>query len=229
MPQPLLGSSQHALSFLRHHQVGVVIETFTLCHHSSLLGNQPFPQVVIAMSDQTRHIKPHNLDPKVIRTQPTHILLRDGIQSSINYPWTCLATPLKTGRHWANGYFGIPCQVVYESLVLQIKQWETMAGCRQGGQRCFYKLQSASVHFIAAKHISPFKKYMDSIHFRLVPYYFFTSCHVSAMSISETWYVIKDHGTNYCNLYNLIEDINSKANQSCLQVTNRMFAASLGC
>ncbi|KAM7390873.1 hypothetical protein PAMA_008867 [Pampus argenteus] len=26
-----------------------------------------------------------------------------------------------------------------------------------------------------------------------------------AMSISETWYAIKDHGTNYCNLYNLME------------------------
>lgn len=25
------------------------------------------------------------------------------------------------------------------------------------------------------------------------------------MSISETWYAIKDHGTNYCNLYNLME------------------------
>ncbi|XP_061521731.1 uncharacterized protein LOC133396211 [Phycodurus eques] len=80
-----------------------------------------------------------------------------------------------------------------------------MAGCRQGGQRCLYKLQSASVHFIAAKHISPLKKYQDSLHFRLAPYYFFTFCHVSAMSISETWYVVRDHGTNYCNLYNLIE------------------------
>uniref|UniRef100_A0AAV2JLH9 Uncharacterized protein n=1 Tax=Knipowitschia caucasica TaxID=637954 RepID=A0AAV2JLH9_KNICA len=26
-----------------------------------------------------------------------------------------------------------------------------------------------------------------------------------AMSISQTWYAIKDHGTNYCNLYNLME------------------------
>ncbi|XP_061614416.1 uncharacterized protein LOC133470264 [Phyllopteryx taeniolatus] len=116
----------------------------------------------------------------------------------------CLAGPLHA-QCKVQWYFGIPCQTVYESLVLQIRQWETMAGCRQGGQRCLYKLQSASVHFIAAKHISPLKKYKDSLHFRLVPYYFFTFCHVSAMSISETWYVIKDHGTNYCNLYNLIE------------------------
>ena len=25
------------------------------------------------------------------------------------------------------------------------------------------------------------------------------------MSISESWYAVKDHGTNYCNLYNLVE------------------------
>lgn len=25
------------------------------------------------------------------------------------------------------------------------------------------------------------------------------------MSISESWYAVKDHGTNYCNLYNLME------------------------
>uniref|UniRef100_A0A8C6U921 Uncharacterized protein n=1 Tax=Neogobius melanostomus TaxID=47308 RepID=A0A8C6U921_9GOBI len=47
------------------------------------------------------------------------------------------------------------------------------------------QLQSASVHFIEAKHTTPFKKH--------------------AMSISQTWYAIKDHGINYCNLYNLME------------------------
>lgn len=26
-----------------------------------------------------------------------------------------------------------------------------------------------------------------------------------AMSVSETWYAVTDHGTNYCNLYNLME------------------------
>lgn len=98
------------------------------------------------------------------------------------------------------------------------------------------QLLSASVHFIAAKHTTPFKGYVDNINFRLVPYHFFTSCHISvsvciyfhyvsdwfsvtfsffmthifviflkAMSVSETWYAIKDHGTNYCNLYNLME------------------------
>ncbi|XP_034167843.2 uncharacterized protein LOC117599068 [Pangasianodon hypophthalmus] len=102
-------------------------------------------------------------------------------------------------------YFGLPCNHVYQALVTQIKKWRTMAGCSMGGEKCLYKLQSASVHFIAAKHMAPRKKYVEDINFRLVPYKFFTHCHVSAMSVSETWYAVTDHGTNYCNLYNLIE------------------------
>ncbi|KAL7874398.1 hypothetical protein SRHO_G00053680 [Serrasalmus rhombeus] len=102
-------------------------------------------------------------------------------------------------------YFGLPCRNVYEALVTQIKNWRTMSGCIMGGERCLYKLQSASLHFISAKHTTPVKKYVDDITFRLVSYGFFTHCHVSAMSVSETWYAVRDHGTNYCNLYNLME------------------------
>lgn len=102
-------------------------------------------------------------------------------------------------------YFGIPCRQVYEMLVNQIKMWKTISSCAMGGQKCLYKLQSASVHFIAAKHTTPLKGHVDDITFRLVAYDFFTHCHVSAMSVSESWYTIKDHGTNYCNLYNLME------------------------
>ncbi|KAJ0022711.1 hypothetical protein NQD34_014845 [Periophthalmus magnuspinnatus] len=102
-------------------------------------------------------------------------------------------------------YFGIRCTEVYEALVSQIKAWRGMTSCTTGGQRCLYKLQSASVHFIEAKHTTPFKKHVDNIHIRLMPFRFFTCCHISAMSISQTWYAIKDHGTNYCNLYNLME------------------------
>lgn len=54
------------------------------------------------------------------------------------------------------------------------------------GQRSLIKhglfslqLQSASAHFIAAKHTTPFKRYVDDINFRLVSYYFFSCCHIS--------------------------------------------------
>uniref|UniRef100_A0A8C2AG08 Uncharacterized protein n=1 Tax=Cyprinus carpio TaxID=7962 RepID=A0A8C2AG08_CYPCA len=84
-------------------------------------------------------------------------------------------------------YFSLPCRSVYEALVTQIKKWRTVSTCATGGEKCLYKLQSASVHFISAKHTTPVKKYVDDINFRLVSYGFFTHC------------------TNYCNLYNLIE------------------------
>uniref|UniRef100_A0A3B5KYY3 Uncharacterized protein n=1 Tax=Xiphophorus couchianus TaxID=32473 RepID=A0A3B5KYY3_9TELE len=116
-------------------------------------------------------------------------------------------------------YFGIPCRVVYESLVSQIKKWTT-SSCMAGGQRCLYKLQSSSVHFITAKHTSPDKRYVEDINFRLVSYQFFGSCHVTAMSISETWYAMKDHGTNYCNLYNLIEGSHLTQSRGYKEVTS---------
>lgn len=43
----------------------------------------------------------------------------------------------------------------------------------------FSQLRSASVHFIAATHTTPFKRYKDDLNFRLVSYNFFTCCHVS--------------------------------------------------
>ncbi|KAI7792696.1 uncharacterized protein LOC130547423 [Triplophysa rosa] len=101
-------------------------------------------------------------------------------------------------------YFGLPCRSVYEALVTQIKKWRTASTCATGGQKCLYKLQSASVHFISAKHTAAVKKYVEDINFRLVSYGFF-HCRVSAMSVAETWYAVTDHGTNYCNLYNLME------------------------
>ncbi|KAJ8279959.1 hypothetical protein COCON_G00070250 [Conger conger] len=102
-------------------------------------------------------------------------------------------------------YFGVPCGVVCSALVSQIKKWATISSCAMGGEKCLYTLQSANVHFIAAKHMVPLRKKVDDISFRLVPYKLFTHCRVVAMSVSETWYAVHDHGTNYCNLYNLID------------------------
>uniref|UniRef100_A0A3P9KVF5 Uncharacterized protein n=1 Tax=Oryzias latipes TaxID=8090 RepID=A0A3P9KVF5_ORYLA len=120
-------------------------------------------------------------------------------------------------------YFGIPCRAVYESLVSQIKKWRSMSGCVTGGQRCLYKLQSASVHFISAKHTTPVKGSVDDINFRLVPFLFFSFCHVSAMSVSESWYAVRDHGTNYCNLYNLIEGSGLTESRGYREVTSEFF------
>uniref|UniRef100_A0A8C2AG10 Uncharacterized protein n=1 Tax=Cyprinus carpio TaxID=7962 RepID=A0A8C2AG10_CYPCA len=80
-------------------------------------------------------------------------------------------------------YFSLPCRSVYEALVTQIKKWRTVSTCATGGEKCLYKLQSASVHFISAKHTTPVKKYVDDINFRLVSYGFFTHWHVSEVDL----------------------------------------------
>uniref|UniRef100_A0A8D3D7F3 Uncharacterized protein n=1 Tax=Scophthalmus maximus TaxID=52904 RepID=A0A8D3D7F3_SCOMX len=90
----------------------------------------------------------------------------------------CCAGPLHA-QCKVEWYFGIPCQVVSEALASQIKRWSSAAGCTTGGQRCLYKLQSATVHFIAAKHTTHFERKVDDINFRLASSHFFTSCHVS--------------------------------------------------
>ncbi|KAJ3611167.1 hypothetical protein NHX12_021183 [Muraenolepis orangiensis] len=107
----------------------------------------------------------------------------------------------------ADWYFGIPCQSVHRALVSQIKIWRTRDGCQMGGEKCLYKLKSSSAHFIAAKHTSPFRGSAEDLYFRLVSFPLLTYCHVSAMSISESWYRVKDQGRNYCNLLNLMEEV----------------------
>ncbi|KTG47704.1 hypothetical protein cypCar_00020653 [Cyprinus carpio] len=94
--------------------------------------------------------------------------------------------------------------VLFLTTMVKVTYCETGKAAAHTGGGCM-ELQSASVHFISAKHTTPVKKYVDDINFRLVSYGFFTHCHVSAMSVSETWYAVTDHGTNYCNLYNLME------------------------
>uniref|UniRef100_W5MWR2 Uncharacterized protein n=1 Tax=Lepisosteus oculatus TaxID=7918 RepID=W5MWR2_LEPOC len=117
-------------------------------------------------------------------------------------------------------FFGVPCRDVYTSLVTQIKTWKTAAGCAHGGEKCLYQLESANVHFIKAKHTTPVKRYVDDLSFRLVPYQLNAHCHVSALSVSEAWYTVIDYGTNYCNLFNLVEGSGLTSVSDYKEVTN---------
>ncbi|XP_051872545.1 uncharacterized protein LOC127570767 isoform X1 [Pristis pectinata] len=101
--------------------------------------------------------------------------------------------------------FGIPCNNVYLELVSQIKEWKTADNCANGGEKCLYTLKSANEHYIVAKHTTPVHKYVDNLTFKLTSSLSKRSCYVSGFSVSELWYSVLDHGTNYCNLHNLIE------------------------
>ncbi|KAG9333748.1 hypothetical protein JZ751_010299 [Albula glossodonta] len=100
---------------------------------------------------------------------------------------------------------GVSCRDVFVALVQQIKKWRSLAGCTNGGQKCLYQLTGANRYYISAKHTSPVTGFVDHLRFNLVPYALFTQCHVAALSVSEAWYTLIDHSTNYCNLYNLME------------------------
>ncbi|KAM4705170.1 uncharacterized protein WCC33_010037 [Rhinophrynus dorsalis] len=101
--------------------------------------------------------------------------------------------------------FGISCFNVYTALVMQIRDWTTEDNCKQGGERCLYELQSANKHHIMAKHTNIMHNYVDDLTFKLKSYEWMQSCHVSAFSVSEPWYIVLDNGINYCNLHNLAE------------------------
>uniref|UniRef100_A0A672JJ32 Uncharacterized protein n=1 Tax=Salarias fasciatus TaxID=181472 RepID=A0A672JJ32_SALFA len=77
------------------------------------------------------------------------------------------------------------------------------------------QLRSASVHFIAAKHTAPWSRLVEDLSFRLVSSQLFTRCHVSV-----AWYAVKDHGRNYCNLYNLVEGSGLTESRGYKEVTS---------
>uniref|UniRef100_A0A3Q2GN45 Uncharacterized protein n=1 Tax=Cyprinodon variegatus TaxID=28743 RepID=A0A3Q2GN45_CYPVA len=92
-------------------------------------------------------------------------------------------------------YLGLPCRDVYHLLVRQIQKWTSASGCTAGGQRCLYKVFVMTEQAVKEKT-------------------------EGAMSISETWFAVRDHGTNYCNLYNLIEGSGLTQSRGYREVTS---------
>ena len=72
------------------------------------------------------------------------------------------------------------------------------------GSNCYYQLVSANPDRLTATHTTSNKIYIDDL------FYSFNSndssghCQAEGYSRSRVWYAIRDFGTNYCNLRNLI-------------------------
>ncbi|XP_077991471.1 uncharacterized protein LOC144445700 [Glandiceps talaboti] len=101
--------------------------------------------------------------------------------------------------HWT---FGTQCQEINTKLMDQMKKWEGPDNCKQGGEKCLYKVLSSNSTYITATHTTPVKMYVDT-----QTYSFKQSgqlCIVQAYSSSNTWYAVLDYSTNYCNLHNLV-------------------------
>ncbi|XP_052096049.1 uncharacterized protein LOC127731159 [Mytilus californianus] len=94
------------------------------------------------------------------------------------------------------------CNNVKTKLRNQISLWNGPDNCKNGGEKCLYKLVSESTNTLKATHETPSKHYKDDLTFTFSDAGM--NCKTEGYSTSETWYAVLDSGTNYCNLHNLI-------------------------
>jgi len=106
------------------------------------------------------------------------------------------------------------CNVVKQKIIGQMQAWNTNTSCptvnescpkMPCGQRCLYTYDESKTEAnkIFGKHETPVKRYSDSLSFE-----FEQSgdvCKVKGYSSSDLWYAILDYGTNYCNIWNLVD------------------------
>jgi len=99
------------------------------------------------------------------------------------------------------------CESVQEKIVNQMMAWDNEdCGTKPGdnkpnGQKCLYKHTGNDGMVTSGTHTTPIHRYIDDLTFTFVPG---TGCLVDAHSISETLSLL-DYGTNYCNLFNLMD------------------------
>ncbi|XP_060086197.1 uncharacterized protein LOC132565566 [Ylistrum balloti] len=101
---------------------------------------------------------------------------------------------------------GMACSQVETALLNQIQAWSGPENCRSGpiNEKCLYVLTSNSGGVIKLTHETPLKHYVDDVTFTLKPQGD-DSCVIAGYSTAETWYAVLDQGTNYCNMFNLLE------------------------
>ncbi|KAJ8255993.1 hypothetical protein COCON_G00198570 [Conger conger] len=96
----------------------------------------------------------------------------------------------------------LPCDAVSSILADQIKNWTT-EDCPGNSQKCLYALVSVRDN-IFATHTTPVLRFVDDIEFVFRPAES-DGCEFSGHSVSRSWYAVLDSGTNYRNMYNLMQ------------------------
>merc|ERR1712241_613679 len=106
------------------------------------------------------------------------------------------------------------CDNIRSQLINQMNQWKGDSNCGKTsescptlpcGQNCLYEyLETEEDGTIKAKHLTPVKRYVDSVNFKFEKQGE-NSCKIAGFSSSDLWYAYLDKGTNYCNLRNLID------------------------
>ncbi|KAJ8396136.1 hypothetical protein AAFF_G00022090 [Aldrovandia affinis] len=115
---------------------------------------------------------------------------------------TAEAVPLMCKAVWV---IGASCEDVSTALVNQIKSWTGIDGCATGGEKCLYELVSVNQTHIFAKHTNPTDKSVDNLTFILKRHRESPACRTVGISVSAADGKTRDSGTNYCNLWNLVE------------------------
>lgn len=106
----------------------------------------------------------------------------------------------------------VPCSEFHGKILAKIEEWShsdcpgTSDTCPKlpCGQRCKYTLEEKSANLIVGVHRTPAKDYEDDFKFSLTEGPNGT-CEVAGHSSSRLWYAVLDFGTNYCNLWNLVD------------------------
>merc|ERR1712183_525422 len=100
------------------------------------------------------------------------------------------------------------CDNVQTMIVNQMNLWDNEdCGTKPGddqphGQKCLYHHDRDVELTTYGTHTTPIHRYVDDLTFQFIPKDF--GCLVDAFSQSETLSLL-DYGTNYCNLFNLMD------------------------
>ncbi|XP_041365671.1 uncharacterized protein LOC121380768 [Gigantopelta aegis] len=114
---------------------------------------------------------------------------------------------------------GRKCSSVVDSLVKQIQAWSGRKNCpNRDNEKCLYTLGVNTTSMITARHETPTKGYVDDLKFDFTQDN--TICKIHGYSTSRTWYAVLDYGTNYCNLFNLIQGIGLDKSANYTETTN---------
>merc|ERR1712038_1229784 len=102
----------------------------------------------------------------------------------------------------------VDCEGTQQKIIDQMNLWDNEdCGTQPGddsphGQKCLYKHTGSDGLTTTGTHTTPIHRYVDDLTFKFVPND--SGCLVDANSISETLSLL-DFGTNYCNLFNLMD------------------------
>merc|ERR1712241_1102756 len=101
------------------------------------------------------------------------------------------------------------CASAQQKIINQMNLWDNEdCGTKPGdsqpnGQKCLYKHTGTEGWVTTGTHTTPIHRYVDDLDFTFVEGGA-TNCLVDAHSKSQTLSLL-DYGTNYCNLFNLMD------------------------